>query len=192
MKADLKRAGIAYETEDAVADFHSLRAYFISALVRKGASIATVRDLARHAKAETTLKHYAKTELMDLRGAVESLPELPLAAPDPKPERMVARGTCATYQQTLGPHLVHSGDVSSRNASHTDVMVGWDDSASMEVSPSELRVVTHPDASRAERGGFEPPRPVSQSNGLANRRYRPLSHLSNSRGPGPDRGKQFL
>jgi Phage integrase, N-terminal SAM-like domain len=30
----------------------------------------------------------------------------------------------------------------------------------------------------AERGGFEPPRPVSQSNGLANRRYRPLSHLS--------------
>ena len=32
--------------------------------------------------------------------------------------------------------------------------------------------------SEAERGGFEPPRPVAQSNGLANRRYRPLSHLS--------------
>jgi hypothetical protein len=31
---------------------------------------------------------------------------------------------------------------------------------------------------RAERGGFEPPKPVSQFNGLANRRYRPLSHLS--------------
>jgi hypothetical protein len=29
-----------------------------------------------------------------------------------------------------------------------------------------------------ERGGFEPPKPVSQFNGLANRRYRPLSHLS--------------
>ena len=31
---------------------------------------------------------------------------------------------------------------------------------------------------RTERGGFEPPKPVSQFNGLANRRYRPLSHLS--------------
>jgi len=67
MKADLERAGIAYENEDGVADFHSLRACFISAFVRSGASIATVRDLARHAKAETTLKHYAKSELMDQR-----------------------------------------------------------------------------------------------------------------------------
>ena len=32
--------------------------------------------------------------------------------------------------------------------------------------------------SLTERGGFEPPKPVSQFNGLANRRYRPLSHLS--------------
>ena len=32
----------------------------------------------------------------------------------------------------------------------------------------------------AERGGFEPPKPVSQFNGLANRRYRPLSHLSSA------------
>src|SRR5262249_48043771 len=89
LKADLKRAGIAYETDDGVADFHSLRAYFISALVRSGASIATVRDLARHAKAETTLKHYAKTELMDLRGAVESLP----AAIKIGPKKLAATGT---------------------------------------------------------------------------------------------------
>src|SRR5271157_3972309 len=41
---------------------------------------------------------------------------------------------------------------------------------------------------RAERGGFEPPRPVSQSNGLANRRYRPLSHLSLIAARRPDRG----
>ena len=38
----------------------------------------------------------------------------------------------------------------------------------------------------AERGGFEPPRPVAQSNGLANRRYRPLSHLSGRGGDDPD------
>jgi len=33
----------------------------------------------------------------------------------------------------------------------------------------------------AERGGFEPPIPFSQYNGLANRRFRPLSHLSGCR-----------
>src|SRR5271166_5080239 len=43
----------------------------------------------------------------------------------------------------------------------------------------------------AERGGFEPPRPVSQSNGLANRRYRPLSHLSLIAARRPDRGAKF-
>src|SRR5271157_3989020 len=43
----------------------------------------------------------------------------------------------------------------------------------------------------AERGGFEPPRPVAQSNGLANRRYRPLSHLSLIAARRPDRGAKF-
>ena len=44
---------------------------------------------------------------------------------------------------------------------------------------------------KTERGGFEPPRPVSQSNGLANRRYRPLSHLSLIAARRPDRGAKF-
>ena len=73
-----------------MADFHSLRGYYVSALVRSGASIATVRDLARHAKAETTLKHYAKTELMDLHGAVESLPAARVKI---NPENLAATGT---------------------------------------------------------------------------------------------------
>ena len=42
--------------------------------------------------------------------------------------------------------------------------------------------VTGRHVDRAERGGFEPPKPVSQFNGLANRRYRPLSHLSRTEG----------
>jgi hypothetical protein len=41
---------------------------------------------------------------------------------------------------------------------------------------SKWKIAKH--RKQAERGGFEPPRPVAQSNGLANRRYRPLSHLS--------------
>ena len=54
-----------------------------------GASIKTVQALARHAKAQTTLNHYAKADLTDLRGAVESVPVASLKI---EPE-MVATGT---------------------------------------------------------------------------------------------------
>ena len=79
IRADLEAAGVPYETEDGVADFHSLRAYYVSALVRSGASIKEVQTLARHAKPQTTLNHYAKVSVRNLRGAVESLPVPPRA-----------------------------------------------------------------------------------------------------------------
>ena len=113
IRADLEAAGILYETDEGVADFHSLRAYFVSALVRTGASIKEVQTLARHAKPQTTLSHYAKVSVRDLRGALESLP-----APDmttPEPEALAATGTdpvpSATHGAT-GPrdegHNIHS------------------------------------------------------------------------------------
>jgi integrase len=87
MQADLKAIEVPYGTEDGVADFHSLRDYYVTALVRSGRSIKEVQQLARHAKPETTLKHYAKVAAHDLHNAVESLPALgaptpPLAATD--------------------------------------------------------------------------------------------------------------
>ena len=42
IRVDLADAGIPYATDDGVADFHSLRAYFVSALVRAGVSIKGV------------------------------------------------------------------------------------------------------------------------------------------------------
>ena len=74
IRRDLEAAGIDYKTDEGVADFHSLRAYYVSSLIRSGATIETVRELARHAKASTTLDHYAKVGVYDLRGEVESLP----------------------------------------------------------------------------------------------------------------------
>src|SRR5713101_178831 len=38
-----------------------------------------------------------------------------------------------------------------------------------------------PEVRLAERGGFEPPERFNPFNGLANRRFRPLSHLSTPR-----------
>jgi integrase len=74
MQADLRAIGVPYETEDGKADFHSLRSYYVTALIRTGRSIKEVQQLARHAKPETTLKYYAKVAAFDLHNAVEALP----------------------------------------------------------------------------------------------------------------------
>ena len=69
IRADLESAGVPYVTDEGVADFHSLRAYFVSALVRAGVWIKEVQTLARHAKPQTTSTHYAKVSVRDLAGA---------------------------------------------------------------------------------------------------------------------------
>ena len=91
IRRDLEAAGIPYETEAGFADFHSLRGTYISALVRSGASIKTVQTLARHSNPALTLARYARVDLHDVIGAVESLPDLsghprsPRLGPWPRP-----------------------------------------------------------------------------------------------------------
>src|SRR3954467_7038250 len=87
-----KSDGRSDETDEGVADFHSLRAYFVSALVRSGATIKEVQTLARHAKPQTTLNHYAKVSVRDLRGALEALPMPPSTGPEPEAAALTATG----------------------------------------------------------------------------------------------------
>jgi integrase len=166
IRADLEAIGVTYETDAGTADFHSLRAYYVSALIRSGASVSELQKLARHAKPETTLKHYAKLAPNDLRGAVESLP-VPFI--DKQPETLAATGTDprAVLKPTATENAPYE-DESARLLSFPDI--------SNERKLNGCNAIT-------ERGGFEPPKPVSQFNGLANRRYRPLSHLSCSGRP---------
>ena len=173
IRGDLAAAGIPYETDDGVADFHALRAYFISALVRSGASIAEVRKLARHAKPETTLKHYAKVAAHDLRGAVESLPNPLPSDSNEEANALAATGTDGrTNKQTLAPYLLQPTVQSRPDVSHSVLSDCQRPVDGMSLEKKAFREM------QTERGGFEPPKPVSQFNGLANRRYRPLSHLS--------------
>jgi Phage integrase family len=187
IRADLEAIGIPYKTDEGIADFHSLRAYYISALVRSGASISKVHRLARHAKPETTLKYYAKVSKEDLRGAVETLPNP--TRTDPAPETFAATGSDGQpISKLVSLHFPYGNDQTSLDTSSPDGMVarndrpvaltdGIDSSLENKASDDQSRLVA---GLEAERGGFEPPKPVSQFNGLANRRYRPLSHLSRS------------
>jgi len=53
--------------------FHSLRHYFLSALVRGGANLEAVRELAGHSKLHTT-QRYVHATGADLRDAISRLP----------------------------------------------------------------------------------------------------------------------
>jgi integrase len=111
IRRDLDAAGIPYATDEGRADFHSLRAYYISALVRAGASIKEVQALARHAQPQTTLNHYAKVSARDLRGAVESLPAPAPVGTDGRP---ISNG--------LAHHLPTAGGKSGRVGSEAGAM----------------------------------------------------------------------
>jgi integrase len=183
IRGDLEAAGIPYETEDGAADFHALRSYFISALIRSGASISEVHKLARHAKPETTLKHYAKVSAHDLRGAVEAMPTTTGSYDRPEMAALAATGTeDSTHKQ----QFAHQLPTDRRGLMHSDAVTcgmtgsSWQGASDTETPGNEARSgsVRAFAARTTERGGFEPPKPVSQFNGLANRRYRPLSHLS--------------
>ena len=58
-------------------DFHSLRGQFVSKMQSAGVSLKTLQTLARHSRVETTLKHYARVQIADIRGALDALPGLP-------------------------------------------------------------------------------------------------------------------
>jgi site-specific recombinase XerC len=162
---DLEAIGVPYETDDGVADFHSLRAYYVSALIRSGRSIKEVQQLARHSKPETTLKHYAKVTAHDLHNAVESLPGL--APPARRPETLAATGTDVSHADTLAPFLRPSGLVSVRDHSLPCAITQSDDPETMEgktlenkASDASVRVSARPGGS-VPNVGLEPTRVFS-------------------------------
>jgi integrase len=71
LAADLERAGIPATTPEGVHDFHSLRAAYITGLVRSGVDPATAQRLARHSDVRLTLSTYTTTGRADMRKALE-------------------------------------------------------------------------------------------------------------------------
>jgi len=73
VKKDLARVGIAYETDQGIADFHAAgRHSHITGLFRAGVSLPEARKLARHADVRMTMK-YTHVELDDQAKAIEKM-----------------------------------------------------------------------------------------------------------------------
>ena len=74
VKKDLERAGIPYETAEGIADFHAAgRHTHITELLRNGATLPQVRELARHCDVRMTMK-YTHIGIEDQARALQLLP----------------------------------------------------------------------------------------------------------------------
>jgi site-specific recombinase XerD len=74
VKKDLERVGIAYKTEDGIADFHAAgRHSHITELLRNGTSLPDAKELARHSDVNMTMR-YTHIGLNDQAKAVAKLP----------------------------------------------------------------------------------------------------------------------
>lgn len=76
VRFDLRPTDIAYKTPDGVCDFHSVRGFYVSALIRSGVSPAVVQQLARHCDINLTLKRYTHIALETKAEAVNAMPEI--------------------------------------------------------------------------------------------------------------------
>ena len=83
-------AGIPYQTEEGIADFHAAgRHTYITQLIRSGVSLPTAMELARHSDVKMTMR-YTHIGIADQAAALASLP----AAPQPVSLDSALHGRC--------------------------------------------------------------------------------------------------
>ena len=87
---DLAVAGIPKrDARDRVVDIHALRVTFCSHLCAAGVPLRTAQAAMRHSKPELTAAIYTDPQLLDIAGAIASLPDLsvPRPAESPAPQQ---------------------------------------------------------------------------------------------------------
>jgi integrase len=121
IRADLAAAGVPYETDSGVVDFHAIRNSYVSELVRSGASVKACQMLARHSTPALTIGLYAKVDRHDLAGVVNSLPDLTRRPDAREAGRLAATGTESVTADChdLAAHWQRAGDGNLRSVSET-------------------------------------------------------------------------
>ncbi|HEX3313583.1 MAG TPA: site-specific integrase, partial [Gemmataceae bacterium] len=116
---DLKAAGIPKRDERGrTLDVHALRTTFGTLMSKGGVAPRTAQAAMRHSDIRLTMQTYTDPKLLDVRGAVEALPDLPLTGGRPtSDEAIAATGTDGSHPRALVRTLVRNGDCSGRNRS---------------------------------------------------------------------------
>jgi integrase len=102
---DLKLAGIAKRDERGrTLDVHALRMTFGTLLGKGGVPLRTTQAAMRHSDPKLTANVYTDPKLLDVRGALDALPSLPLdGGPTVEREQARATGTDASSPGPVAP-----------------------------------------------------------------------------------------
>ena len=100
---DLRAAGIPkHDDRGRVLDIHALRHTFGTHLSKGGVAPRVAQAAMRHSTLELTMNTYTDPRLLDVSGALNVLPTLPL---DDRPEAQQAKATGTDDRVSLGPIL---------------------------------------------------------------------------------------
>ena len=116
---DLDAAGIAkVDDRGRTLDVHALRHSFGTLLSKGGVAPRTAQAAMRHASIDLTMNVYTDPRLLDVQGALDALPALPLSdEPDVQEGRRYLTGTDDSANLQLAPRLAPTTDFSSQNQS---------------------------------------------------------------------------
>jgi integrase len=119
LNRDLKMAGIAKKDDRGrVLDVHALRTTFGTLLSKGGVNPRTAQSAMRHSTIDLTMNVYTDPRLLDVHGAVESLPTLPLdAGQSIMPKVAKATGTDDLLLRSVAPTVAPTADFSSESGS---------------------------------------------------------------------------
>ena len=117
---DLKAAGIAKADERGrTLDVHALRHSFGTLLSRGGVAPRTAQSAMRHSSIDLTMNVYTDPKLLDVHGALDSLPSLPLSSnPNKPPETVRATGTNDLGQSPFAPAFAPTVGKPGQTVSH--------------------------------------------------------------------------
>ena len=111
LNRDLEAAQIAKQDEQGrTVDVHALRHSFGTLLSKGGVMPRTAQAAMRHASIDLTMNVYTDPRLLDLHGAVNALPELPLEGSIGSPAALRATGTDAAGLGEFAPKFAPTAD----------------------------------------------------------------------------------
>lgn len=147
-RRDRRRDGFLAPIDDEgrVVDFHSLRATYITMLVRSGASVKVAQELARHSDPKLTMNVYTRLGVHDLAAALDRLPAL--QSSEPATESLATTGTYDVAGNTSSSNSSSSANRGLVNATRRveRSAVVPDDDARKPLSITDKREVKRTDA----------------------------------------------
>ncbi len=134
---DLRAAGIPKRDERGrTVDVHALRHTFGTLLSKGGVTPRTAQAAMRHSTINLTMNTYTDPKLLDVAGAMEALPPLPLANSGQNAAVLRATGTDDSRGEKFAPGFAPTAVNSRKSGSIADNWASWGDKHS---SPQETQ-----------------------------------------------------